>query len=227
MNSNYIILSEKKWNNNMIKHLQAEFPDINWIRINKKEDFNYQKLSEINPEMIFIPHWSHIIPSIIFDCYECVVFHMTDLPFGRGGSPLQNLIIRGYAETKISALKVVEKVDSGPIYLKHELSLDGDAEKIFNRCSRVIQKMISRIIREKLVPSEQVGQAVYFKRRKPEDGNIHNLDSLKSTFDHIRMLDAEGYPKAFIELKHLTLEFSDVKYENDKSLKAYVRITKK
>ena len=30
---------------------------------------------------------------------------MTDLPYGRGGSPLQNLIIRGFESTKISAIE--------------------------------------------------------------------------------------------------------------------------
>ena len=30
----------------------------------------------------------------IHENYKCIIFHMTDLPFGRGGSPLQNLISR-------------------------------------------------------------------------------------------------------------------------------------
>ena len=42
---------------------------------------------------------------------------MTDLPFGRGGSPLQNLIVRGYKETMLSAIKCVGEVDAGPIYI--------------------------------------------------------------------------------------------------------------
>ena len=56
---------------------------------------------------------------------------MTDLPFGRGGSPLQNLITRGISKTKISALRCNEEIDAGPIYLKRPLSLHGSAEEIY------------------------------------------------------------------------------------------------
>ena len=48
--------------------------------------------------------------------YDCVIFHMTDLPYGRGGSPLQNLIIRGYKKTNVVSNKCVGEVDAGPIY---------------------------------------------------------------------------------------------------------------
>ena len=43
---------------------------------------------------------------------------MTDLPYGRGGSPLQNLILKGKKTTKITAFKMIDKIDAGPIYLK-------------------------------------------------------------------------------------------------------------
>ena len=47
---------------------------------------------------------------------------MTDLPYGRGGSPLQNLIVRGHKHTMISAIKCVKELDAGPIYLKKPLT---------------------------------------------------------------------------------------------------------
>jgi methionyl-tRNA formyltransferase len=43
---------------------------------------------------------------------------MTDLPFGRGGSPLQNLISRKIYNTKLSAIRVVKELDAGPVFLK-------------------------------------------------------------------------------------------------------------
>ena len=65
----------------------------------------------------------NIIPKKIYSNYDCIVFHMTDLPYGRGGSPLQNLIVRGHKETKISALNVQSGLDTGDIYLKKKLIL--------------------------------------------------------------------------------------------------------
>ena len=43
---------------------------------------------------------------------------MTDLPYGRGGSPLQNLIANKIYDTKISAIRAEGGIDTGRIYLK-------------------------------------------------------------------------------------------------------------
>lgn len=224
---NYIILSEKEWNSNLVKNLEKEFPDETWIHITSKKDFNFQNLDEIKPKKIFIPHWSHIVPKEIYENFECIVFHMTDLPFGRGGSPLQNLIVRGYKNTKISALQVDKEIDAGPIYLKSDLSLEGSAKAIFKRCNIIIQKMICQIINEHPVPKAQVGEVVHFKRRKPEQGNIQDLDTIQEIYNHIRMLDADGYPSAFLEFGDFKLEFSGASIKSDNTLLANVRIIKR
>ena len=62
-----------------------------------------------------------------------MIFHMTDVLYGRGGSPLQNFIIRGHKETKLTAMKCVKELDAGPVYLKEFLSLLGNAEEIYMR----------------------------------------------------------------------------------------------
>jgi methionyl-tRNA formyltransferase len=76
----------------------------------------------------------------------CVVFHMTDVPFGRGGSPLQNLIARGIYETRLSALRCEAEVDAGTVYLKRSLSLHGLGEEIFMRAADAMAPMISEIV---------------------------------------------------------------------------------
>jgi methionyl-tRNA formyltransferase len=224
----YAIVSEKNRNQTLIDKLQLEFESINWILINTKDTFNPAFLETHRVNKIFIPHWSYIIPSEIYMNYECIVFHMTDLPYGRGGSPLQNLIVRGHKETKISALRVVKELDAGAVYLKKELSLSGTAEEIFTRANGVIEGMISEIISKDLEPKAQEGDIVKFKRRKPEDGNMNDLKDLKTTFDYIRMLDAEGYPHAFLETSNLKLEFTNANYNtDDEIITAHVRIFKK
>jgi methionyl-tRNA formyltransferase len=223
----YIILSEKSWNQDLVRNLSYKSNQINWVFINKRSDFNIGNLDSINPVKIFIPHWSYIIPDEIFEKYECVVFHMTDLPFGRGGSPLQNLIVLGKEETKISALKVVKELDAGPIYLKNKLSLNGTADEIFIRANSIIELMIIEIVNKELEPYEQKGVVVHFKRRKPKDSNIINLKNIKDIYNYIRMLDAEGYPKAFIENEYFKFEFSNATVKDGEEIKAEIRIIKK
>ena len=187
----------------------------NWILINKKENFNFKNIKKINPDFIFIPHWSYIIPTKIFSNFECIVFHMTDLPFGRGGSPLQNLIVLGFEETLISAIRVNEAIDSGPIYLKSKMSLNGSAEEIFIRSGNIIFNQIENIIKKRIQPQPQKGIPTYFKRRKESDGDIRNINDINKLYDTIRMLDADSYPNAFLETKTLKFEFSRASIKAD------------
>jgi len=222
----YIFLTAKPWNDIVFSELERD-PHANWVRLKSKEEFQLSKIADLHPAKIFIPHWSYIIPAEIFNKFECIVFHMTDLPYGRGGSPLQNLIVRGHEDTKISALKVVENLDAGPIYLKKNLNLDGTADAIFKRASVVIKEMILEIIEDDLKPVPQVGNPVIFKRRTPAESNLGNAKSITEAYDHIRMLDAEGYPHAFAETEYLRFEFTDAVISENGELKANVRIFKK
>ena len=178
------------------------------IYIEDKADVNRDTLSRLSPRLIFFPHWSYIIPAEVYDNFICIIFHMTNVPFGRGGSPLQNLIARGIYETKLSAIKCVKELDAGDVYMKRSLSLWGTAEEIYLRAAELTKEMMIALCREDITPVPQTGEPVVFRRRNPEDGDISELGSLKSVFDYIRMLDAETYPAAFLNVGRLHLEFS-------------------
>lgn len=220
-----IIATAKSWNIEHAYELQKKYKGIHDIIIyTSRDEFNADSVSDFKPDYIFIPHWSYIIPDEITDNWECVVFHMTDLPYGRGGSPLQNLIVHGHKETKISAIKVTGKIDGGPIYMKRTLLLDGTAQEILIRCSDIIfNEMIPIFLTEEPVPIPQEGEPVVFKRRKPEDGEITSDMGLDKIYDYIRMLDAEGYPRAYIEFGDYRLEFEQASLSKDeKELSARV-----
>jgi len=224
---NILIVSEKSWNKELVSYLQSTMPQYAFYLISQKEDFTVERIGSISPVKIFIPHWSYIIPFIIFERYECIVFHMTDLPYGRGGSPLQNLIVRGLTATKLSALRVEAGLDTGPVYLKMDLSLSGTAEEIFVRANKLVGKMIVEIIQNNLQPVPQEGDPVVFKRRKPEQSDMSGLEKLEEIFDYIRMLDADGYPHAYIEKGEFRYEFTRASIKADGSIVADVKITKK
>ena len=219
----YVIATSRKWNIPIAARLEKRL-GTPFKLLTEKEQLTLDYLEKISPRYIFFPHWSYVIPEEIFTKFECVIFHMTDVPFGRGGSPLQNLITRGIYETKISALRCVKKLDAGPFYLKKDLCLYGNAEEIFLRAAWIIEKMIAEIVEKKPVPQEQTGNVVSFIRRRPEEGDISNLDSLKKLFDYIRMLDAEGYPEAFLIMDKFKLEFSRASFKHGRIL-ADVKIT--
>lgn len=217
---NIVIATIKKWNIDNYFNLKTTFKDIySFNLITSKEELNLENLKNINPKYIFFPHWSWIIPKDVYENYECIVFHMTDLPYGRGGSPLQNLIINKIYNTKISAIKVSKNLDEGDIYLKEDFDISkGNAQEIYEKASNIIfNKMIPKIIKETTALKKQEGEIVIFKRRTPEESNINSLKEicLNDLYDFIRMLDAQSYPKAYIKINNIKIEFSNASLENN------------
>lgn len=221
-----IIASNHSRNLLFINKLVELLPEFEIFKVSSQAELSFNMLEQILPKFVFFPHWSHIIPAEIYNRFNCIIFHMTDLPYGRGGSPLQNLIVRGHKSTMLSALKCVKEIDGGPIYLKEPLSLEGTAEKILTDASHKIAEMIVKIVKLNLQPVEQIGEVTYFKRRLPSQGDLNTVDTLSKVYDYIRMLDADGYPKAFLSTEHHIFEFSDAVFHTD-SLEAKVCIKKK
>ena len=202
-----IIVSNKEWHRKYVKEI-ATRTNKDVIYIDNKACITHEYLNKLQPEWVFFPHWSYIIPAEVYENMNCVIFHMTDLPFGRGGSPLQNLIARGIYETKLSALKCTAQLDAGDIYIKQPLSLWGTAEEIYLRAAELTKEMIIQIVKEKPQLYKQQGEPVVFQRRKPSEGDVGELDSLAEIFDYIRMLDADTYPPAFLDKNNLHIEFT-------------------
>ena len=207
-NKIYIVATKKPWNIKVFNEIIKNYPG-KWNLITEPQELTVDRIKSINPKYIFFPHWSNLVPDEILNMAVCVCFHSSDLPYGLGGSPLQNLISRGHKETVVTAIKMEKELDSGPIYLKKTLSLEGLAEEIFIRSAYIIAEMIKTILTEKPKPYNQIGKQTIFKRRKPSESKIPlEKKDLQDLFDHIRMLDAESYPKAFLESGSFRYEIS-------------------
>lgn len=178
-------------------------------------------LETFNPDYIFFPHWSWILTENIISKYECIIFHTGRLPQDRGGSPIQNQILLGRYDSEVCALKAVKEVDAGPIYLRERVSLeDGTIDEILERISIIIfERLIPTIVFEEIIPQAQTGKVCAFNRRTPEESNLMeaSLTSLKSIYDFIRMLDGEGYPRAFIDInENIRIELKMIQQADNK-----------
>jgi methionyl-tRNA formyltransferase len=203
----YVVAGSKSWHRQVFENSISRNPG-RWVFLDSREDLTAERLAELAPRYVFFLHWSWIVPSPIVNEFECVCFHMTDLPFGRGGTPLQNLIVRGYHETMLTAFKMTDELDAGPVYMKLPLSLEGSAQEIYLRATEVAADMIVQIVAEEPEPVAQSGEVISFTRRTPADSEITaEIEDLERLHDHIRMLDAEGYPPAFVRLGPFTLSF--------------------
>ena len=73
------------------------------------------------------------------------------MPKFRGGSPIQNQIIRGITKSKISAFRVNSVIDGGDICLKRHINLTGNTKNIFIQIESKIFRMIKNLtLRKKL-----------------------------------------------------------------------------
>jgi methionyl-tRNA formyltransferase len=204
--SAYLVAGSRPWNRAVFERRKNTLPG-EWHFIATVEELTSERLAAIKPRFIFFVHWSRIVPDALLQAFECVAFHMTDVPYGRGGSPLQNLISRGHRETMVTALRMNSELDAGPVYARRPLSLEGStAEEIYIRATELSFDLIADIVRDEPQPVDQTGEVVRFERRRPAQSELPALADLREVHDFIRMLDAEGYPFAFIEWKGLRLE---------------------
>ncbi len=216
-----IIITKKIWSKKNFYTFKKDFLILNNI--------NIKKIKDLNPKIIFFIHWSKLINSSIFNKYTCIQFHASNLPKGRGGSPIQNQILIGKKRTKLTAFKVSKNLDAGPICLQNNLDLKGNANQIFIRLEKTALRMIKKITsKKKLDFKSQKGSPSYFKRRNAKQSliNFKKINSLNNLYDFLRMLDAEGYPNAYVKLNKYNLSFNNVKHDK-KIIHANVQIKKK
>ncbi len=78
---------------------------------------DYQKILDINPDIIITCAYGQIIPKVLLDAPRlgCVNVHASFLPKLRGGAPLNHAIIDGYEETGVTIMYMDEKMDNGDI----------------------------------------------------------------------------------------------------------------
>jgi len=220
INNVNIIAASKPWYKS-IKNADLEA----FVWVSNESELNEEVKKRKNIRYIFFIHWNWLVPKDIWQQFECVCFHMTDVPYGRGGSPLQNLIVRGHNTTKLTALRMVEEMDAGPVYTKRALSLEGSAHDIYWRAGELSFDIIHWMIEQEPHPVPQEGETVIFKRRKPEQSRLPTQGNITELYDHIRMLDAPTYPPAFLEYGDFMIEFSQADIDGEE-LTATVRIRK-
>lgn len=159
-----------------------------------------------NQVVIVALGWSWLIEKAITENQLCLGAHPSDLPSYRGGSPIQNQIIDGIEDTKLSLFHITEKLDAGDIWGKAPLSLKGDSmEDIFANLESASIQLLSDFFSNypNIQPTPQdLALGSYRKRRKPEESRLELADfasgDLRSLHNKIRCLTGP-YPNAYLE----------------------------
>lgn len=193
----YVVAGRQPWNRATFDRL-AGLPG-RWEYASTPEELTAALARGGVPSYVFFLHWSDLVPDSVTSEFECVCFHMTPLPLGRGGSPLQHLLLDGSTETTLTAFRMTGELDAGPVYLTRRLVLEGPAEAIYARADRLAAEMIQEIIAQRPEPYPQQGEPTFNRRRRPDESLLPGDADLDTIHDFIRMLDAPGYPWAYID----------------------------
>lgn len=185
-----------------------EHHEVFWIRT--QSELTEDALANFQPDYVFFPHWSWVVEESIHSQFNCIVFHTAPLPYGRGGSPIQNLILRGHTHAPVCAIQMTGDLDGGALYDKIDISLAGRLSEIFVRMNQAVNELIQNIVDTHPEPVPQQGEPTVFRRLGKSDNQIPSNLSLPQLYDRVRMLDDESYPNAYIVHGNYTIELDQV-----------------
>lgn len=198
---------------NKLKNIYKEFICLN------ENNFDILNTYTSNNCKVFFLHWNHIVPKEIYNNYECINIHTSNLPEGKGGSPLQNQIINNILFSKVNTLKITDDgLDSGPIYNSKDISLQGNLFDIWNTITEASYELIIDIINNNIIPNKQISNINVYKRRKNNIIPFNNENNIEKIYDFIRMLDGNDYPEPYFIINNYKLKFSRSKFDGEKIL---------
>jgi methionyl-tRNA formyltransferase len=217
-----VLCGYRDWAKKIFESIQIH-SNVKIIDIITSHEEYIQKENNFTEEIdiILFIGWSWIIPKETTDKFLCLGIHPSNLPYFRGGSPLQHQIIAGIEKSKVTLMTLSsEKLDAGDIWIQEDLDLLGDTMiEIFDNLIHSSIKLINSFFDKypKIDPHEQNTKlGSYFKRRLPMQSQltkdqIQNM-SLKQLYNYIRAL-TDPYPNAYIEDEEGNrLYFKEVKY---------------
>jgi methionyl-tRNA formyltransferase len=130
-----------------------------------------------------------------------LVMHESDLPKGKGWSPLTWQIIEGKNEIPVTLIEATEQVDAGDIYGQEIIVLKGTelVDELREKQGEATIKLLLNFI-ENYPNNErkkQEGEESFYPRRKPEHSQLDINKSIAEQFNLLRVCDNERYPACF------------------------------
>ena len=85
----------------------------------------FDLIKSYKPDLIIVKAYGLLIPTKIlnFPQYGCINIHVSLLPRWRGASPIEHTLLNGDTETGITIIKLIKKLDAGPIIVQKKFQL--------------------------------------------------------------------------------------------------------
>jgi methionyl-tRNA formyltransferase len=151
--------------------------------------------------------------SLHLNKYNLVV-HESDLPTGRGMSPMTWQILEGNNEIVVSLLEATDEIDAGLVYYKEIIKLTGNelAEDWRKLQAEATFKLLNQFIKNfpYNIGNIQNGEATYYPKRNSNDSKMDIHKTIAEQFNLLRVVDNERYP-AWFEINGVYYELKIMK----------------
>ena len=159
------------------------------------EEYNFLKL--LNPDLVIVVAYGQLIPKnyLSLSKHGFINIHASLLPKWRGAAPIQRSIMNLDKETGVSIMKIVEKLDAGPVMMQEKINVTSEmnAEDLSNKLSDLSSKLILECIDEieggkaKFIDQDEQ-KATYAKKINKEEGKINWDNSAENILAQINSL---------------------------------------
>lgn len=189
-----ILTSPNQWFIPYAKELQRQIPQCDLYF--SCEDFKHSYT------LVFILSYHQILSSEFLKQHQHnLVIHASNLPKGKGWSPLFWQVLEGSQEIVFSLFRADTSVDSGDIYLQKTLFLNGLElyEELRQKQAKMCQSMCLEFLDKypALEPRMQRGEESFYPKRTPKDSELDITKSLESQFNLLRIVSNEEFPAFF------------------------------
>jgi methionyl-tRNA formyltransferase len=135
-----------------------------------------------------------------------IVIHASDLPKGKGFTPLKWQILEGINKIPLTLFEAVEACDAGPYYIKDYIQFEG-YEMLPELQAKMAGKIIEMALRfvveyDKMKAIPQEGETTTYPRFKKEDDCLDTSKSIDELFNHFRIADNDRFPLFFYKYGH-------------------------
>ena len=171
-------------------------------KINKNRKVIFGKLSDIKKfNLIILIGFTKKIK--LKNNKKYFTIHESNLPKGRGFSPIKHQIMKGKKNIICSCIILNNKIDAGKIIFKDKLKInksdffDEIKKKQMNVTVNMLARLINNYPRNVKAAKDQKGKASYFKKLTKESDKININKSLISQIDKIRSTNYFEYKNFF------------------------------
>ena len=198
-----ILINDNSWAMNYRKDLKKK------LRKFSKKIFitnNHKKLISNYDVNIIFSYFKIIEKKFLQRSKFNLIPHESDLPKGRGMSPLSWQLLENKSFITFSLLEASQKMDAGKVYYKKKVAVKKDIlfDEIKNlqyiQNINLIIKFLNFLNKYKKVPKSkaQSGKPTFYRLRQKKDSKLNISKSIKSQFNLMRISDFKNYPSFFI-----------------------------